>query len=302
MGTWAWTYYAWKDADEQRRGTFGDMFGGLNALFSGLAFAGIIITILLQSKELALQRQELKETREELKRTATAQEKSEKALNRQAENLKISAKLSALNSLLSYYTDLELQLKQIVIEGVSVSEVKRRKEEYLNRIEELLLAKESDYPDFIFMKEGRPKLTTSIVVSSTQLSEGSSIDLVIGVHNVGSKSTIDPVILRVTNFSSLSGLTITQNKKKKVAIGFDDFYVNNDNWSNSMLFDTLEFKTKKDVIINEGSSLSISLEIIRGKRPKAGSNGFVNFTITLSGGSGGSDSQNSSQSVQLIKN
>lgn len=47
------------------RGTFGDMFGAVNALFSGLAFAGVIFTILLQKKELGLQRQELSATRQE---------------------------------------------------------------------------------------------------------------------------------------------------------------------------------------------------------------------------------------------
>ncbi len=45
------------------RGAFGDMFGAVNALFSGLALAGVIYTIFLQSKELALQRDELKQTR-----------------------------------------------------------------------------------------------------------------------------------------------------------------------------------------------------------------------------------------------
>ncbi len=49
------------------RGVFGDMFGVVNSLFSGLAFAGIIITIFLQSRELKLQREELTETREEFK-------------------------------------------------------------------------------------------------------------------------------------------------------------------------------------------------------------------------------------------
>lgn len=49
------------------RGTFGDMFGAVNALFSGMAFLGVIFAILLQSKELKLQRKELKFTREELK-------------------------------------------------------------------------------------------------------------------------------------------------------------------------------------------------------------------------------------------
>ena len=34
------------------RGTFGDMFGAVNALFSGLAFAGIIITLYFQRIEL----------------------------------------------------------------------------------------------------------------------------------------------------------------------------------------------------------------------------------------------------------
>lgn len=51
----------WSDA-----GPFGDTFGGVNALFSAFAFAGIIYTILLQRKELRLQRLELEATREEL--------------------------------------------------------------------------------------------------------------------------------------------------------------------------------------------------------------------------------------------
>lgn len=45
------------------RGAFGDMFGAVNALFSGLALAGVIYTIFLQSKELSLQREEIKQTR-----------------------------------------------------------------------------------------------------------------------------------------------------------------------------------------------------------------------------------------------
>lgn len=41
-------------------GTFGDSFGALNTLFSGFAFAGIIISIFLQSKELQETRSEFK--------------------------------------------------------------------------------------------------------------------------------------------------------------------------------------------------------------------------------------------------
>ncbi|WP_131811097.1 hypothetical protein [Aequorivita soesokkakensis] len=53
--------------DTESRGLFGDKFGAVNALFSALAFAGIIFTIFLQRKELKLQRQELVETRSEFK-------------------------------------------------------------------------------------------------------------------------------------------------------------------------------------------------------------------------------------------
>lgn len=48
-------------------GTFGDMFGAVNALFSGLAFASLIYTIFLQRHELKLQREELSLTRNEIK-------------------------------------------------------------------------------------------------------------------------------------------------------------------------------------------------------------------------------------------
>lgn len=65
--SWIYTYSTLKPLEETTRGTFGDMFGGLNALFSGFAFGGIILTIFLQSRELSLQRDELRDTREEFK-------------------------------------------------------------------------------------------------------------------------------------------------------------------------------------------------------------------------------------------
>jgi hypothetical protein len=48
------------------RGQFGDMFGFGNAIFSAIAFAGVIFAILLQKNELTLQRDELRLTRVEL--------------------------------------------------------------------------------------------------------------------------------------------------------------------------------------------------------------------------------------------
>lgn len=45
--------------DKIRDGTFGDSFGTLNTLFSGFAFSGIIITILMQKSDLAESRKQI---------------------------------------------------------------------------------------------------------------------------------------------------------------------------------------------------------------------------------------------------
>lgn len=55
------------------------MFGGVTALFSGLAFAGMIYAIIMQSQELALQREELSLTRKELEASRKEQAKAAKA-------------------------------------------------------------------------------------------------------------------------------------------------------------------------------------------------------------------------------
>ncbi len=58
--------YIVKDGLPSSLGLFGDQFGAVNALFSGLAFAGLIYTILLQKEELKAQREELRYTRDEI--------------------------------------------------------------------------------------------------------------------------------------------------------------------------------------------------------------------------------------------
>ncbi|AZA76132.1 hypothetical protein EG347_00590 [Chryseobacterium sp. G0186] len=65
LAMWFATYFLLRGRGIEIRGTFGDMFGSVNAIYSGLAFGGIIITIYMQSHELKLQREELKETRKE---------------------------------------------------------------------------------------------------------------------------------------------------------------------------------------------------------------------------------------------
>lgn len=63
----SWIFIDLKYSNLTERGSFGDKFGFINSLFSGLALAGIIYSIFLQQKELSHQRTELKETKEEFK-------------------------------------------------------------------------------------------------------------------------------------------------------------------------------------------------------------------------------------------
>ena len=49
------------------RASNGDAFGAVNALFSGLAFAGLIYTMIMQRQELEMQRKELAAQRKEMR-------------------------------------------------------------------------------------------------------------------------------------------------------------------------------------------------------------------------------------------
>lgn len=62
------------------RGTFGDQFGAVNALFSGLAFTGLIYTIILQRKDLKLQRIDLRQQRKEMEEQTAEFEKQNETL------------------------------------------------------------------------------------------------------------------------------------------------------------------------------------------------------------------------------
>ncbi|KFE97073.1 putative phage abortive infection protein [Chryseobacterium luteum] len=53
------TYILQGSSSYDDRGTFGDMFGGANALFTGLSVIGLLYTILLQRKDLKHQQEQL---------------------------------------------------------------------------------------------------------------------------------------------------------------------------------------------------------------------------------------------------
>ena len=64
VASFAWIYLC--VGNWEVRGQLGDMFGAVNSLFSGLAFAGLIVTLILQRKDLNLQRESIQQTNEQL--------------------------------------------------------------------------------------------------------------------------------------------------------------------------------------------------------------------------------------------
>ena len=87
------------------RGQFGDAFGSVNSLFTGLAFAGVIYTIYLQRTELSLQRDELRLQREEM--AASRRELANQGLQQQ-------------NLLLASVAELKIRAKEAVIAAIEM--------------------------------------------------------------------------------------------------------------------------------------------------------------------------------------
>jgi len=100
--------------------SFGDSFGFVNAVFSGLALAGVVAAIVLQSQqlkmqrhelglqieELKLQREELRLTREEMKLSVKAQQESGEALSEQVKFLFLTAYLNGLKISADYHNEM----------------------------------------------------------------------------------------------------------------------------------------------------------------------------------------------------
>ena len=89
LGYW-FALEKWVDKASER-GQFGDMFGGLNALFAALAFAGLMFTVWIQRQQLALQQRELIESAETQRRLVedqiAAQERLFNAQKKHADEL-----------------------------------------------------------------------------------------------------------------------------------------------------------------------------------------------------------------------
>jgi len=88
------------------RGQLGDLFGVVNALFSGLAFAGIIFTIMLQKKELHLTREQLELNRTEMKNSIEEQKRSREEFEQQNITLKAQRFETSFYNLLTAHNNL----------------------------------------------------------------------------------------------------------------------------------------------------------------------------------------------------
>lgn len=67
----------------EKVGQFGDFFGSLNTLFSGAALAGVIVSLMMQRKELHLQRREMQLTRKEMQDQRKVMDEQKTALQKQ---------------------------------------------------------------------------------------------------------------------------------------------------------------------------------------------------------------------------
>ncbi|WP_018998107.1 hypothetical protein [Hirschia maritima] len=79
-------WYFLQNGDENR-GTFGDMFGVSNAIFSGLALAGLIYAIIQQQEQLSIAREDLERTKSlSQEQSDHIRKQNELALKRDAES------------------------------------------------------------------------------------------------------------------------------------------------------------------------------------------------------------------------
>ena len=112
--------------DENERGTFGDQFGAVNALFSGLAFAGLIYTIILQRHDLKLQRRDLRLQREELALTRKEMEEQTAEFEKQNETLKIQRFENTFFNMMSQFQEVVNNLSVMVTTSGGIYESKGR--------------------------------------------------------------------------------------------------------------------------------------------------------------------------------
>ena len=148
---------------ENTRGTFGDQFGAVNALFSGLAFTGLIYTIILQRRDLEIQRHDLKLQREEIALNRKEMEEQTAEFEKQNETLKIQRFENTFFNMLSQF--------QEVVNSLT-ARYKSRGEEIMVDGREVFNASFEDMSVFVAIPDGNRELRRYKGIQGTLKSEG----------------------------------------------------------------------------------------------------------------------------------
>jgi hypothetical protein len=151
---------------------------------------------------------------------------------------------------------------------------------------------------------GLPDLTSSLILSSTQIAPGGTIQEVISIRNIGTSPTTAPIVFTVTNYPAIIGLSAASNNNPTVTIGGTTYNLRNvPDWDVVVSASALTFTSKPGVSIAAGGNNLIGITITRATSPNQGSNGTANQTITIQPGTGGgeSPSTNNSQTTTFLK-
>ena len=118
MGTLIFTTLPISEFSINKGGVFGDSFGVITSLFTGLAFAGIFITLKYQRSELALQRKDLEIARGEYKLTRDEMKQARLDAQEQATERTFYNMLNIYNDLIVNLEFVHLKQSKITQSGV----------------------------------------------------------------------------------------------------------------------------------------------------------------------------------------
>lgn len=132
-----------------------------------------------------------------------------------------------------------------------------------------------------------PDLTPAQFFSNSQLAVGAIVNYVVAISNVGSAATSNVIEFSITNYTAVTGLTMTLNPASSVTIDGDVFTLDNNDFtvttgSSRFLF---ESKVSPNVSIPSGGVKFIGFILTR----TGGSAGTVNNTVTIVNGTGGGE-------------
>ena len=140
--------------DLAQRGAYGDTYGPVNALFTGLAFVVLIGTIVAQMIELGLQRKELRYTREELRGQREQLEAQSETLQLQRfestffELQRVHADSQAKIKFLDYLSRFHNEILVRVLQEVTEENVNHRHHELTSFLERALKESGASKEDF----------------------------------------------------------------------------------------------------------------------------------------------------------